>query len=256
MSYLHSLILGIIQGATEFLPISSTAHLILSSQLLKIDQTDFLKTFEIVIQLGSILAVVWLYWRKFLNFEVLKRLLVAFIPTGILGLILYKIVKNFFFESNGLITGALIIGGLLIIIFEIVHNKQKESDQEIEKIPYSTCAWLGVFQSFAMIPGVSRSAATIIGGLLMGMKRKTIAEFSFMLAVPTMIAASGYDMYKNRATLNFDNSMALIIGFIGAFIVAILAIKFLMKYIKTHDFKIFGWYRIAIGVLFLFLLVI
>ncbi|PIS07489.1 undecaprenyl-diphosphatase [Candidatus Berkelbacteria bacterium CG10_big_fil_rev_8_21_14_0_10_43_13] len=252
MTILHSIILGIIEGITEFLPISSTAHLVLVSHLLQISQSEFVKTFEISIQFGAILAVLYLYWQKiFHNFEVLKRIIVAFIPTGILGLIFYKVVKNFLLEDISVIIWAMILGGVFLILFERWHQEKAEATAQLENITYKQCLVLGVFQSFAMVPGVSRSAATIIGGLFLGLKRKTIVEFSFLLALPTMLAAAGYDLIKTSATFTSNDFFALGIGFAVSFVVAVLAIKFLLDYVRKHDFTAFGIYRIVAGIVLL-----
>lgn len=250
MSYFHALILGIIEGVTEFLPISSTGHMILAGSALKIPTTDFLKSFEIIIQLGAILSVVVLYWKKFWEREVLARLIVAFIPTGILGLIFYKIIKKFLLANEPVVLWSLFLGGIFLIVFELVHKEKPEATEEIKNISYKHAALLGVFQSIAMIPGVSRSAATIVGGLSMGLKRKTIVEFSFLLAVPTMLAASVLDLYKNASSFSVDQIGVLALGFVVAFLVAIGVIKWLLKYIRNHSFIGFGVYRIIIALLF------
>ena len=254
MTYLTSIVLGIVQGFTEFLPISSTAHLLLVSALLSIAQTDFQKMFEVVIQLGSILAVVVLYWRKLLDPELIKRLMVAFIPTGIIGLIFHSAIKNLY-DQNKTIILTLFLGGLIIIIFELWH-KEKESDiGELNKISYKQSIALGLFQSLAIVPGVSRSAATIIGGLALGIKRRTIVEFSFLLAVPTMLAASGFDLLKGYSNLAVGNNFGLlVVGFIVSFIVALLGIKFLLGFIRHYGFIPFGVYRILVAIVFWFAL--
>ncbi|HBB02838.1 MAG: undecaprenyl-diphosphatase, undecaprenyl-diphosphatase [Candidatus Peregrinibacteria bacterium GW2011_GWF2_38_29] len=253
MQYIDAIIFGIIEGLTEFLPISSTGHLMLTAQVLG-GQTEFLKTFEIVIQLGAILSVVVLYWRSFLvDFAVLKRVIVAFIPTGILGLIFYKIVKTYLMSSMTTVLWALAIGGAVIIAFELI-NKGDGGTSEIAKISYKKAALIGVFQSIAMIPGVSRSAATIIGGLSLGLSRKAIVEFSFLLAVPTMLAASSMDLYKNATAFSTSQIGFLAIGFTVSFLVAILAIKFFLKFIQKHSFTWFGVYRIIIAAIGFWLL--
>jgi len=254
MTIFHSIVLGIVEGITEFLPISSTAHLVLVSHLLQISQTDFVKTFEISIQFGAILAVLYLYWQKiFKNLEVLKRIIVAFIPTGILGLIFYKIIKNVLISDVSLIIWTLILGGIFLILFEHWHQEKPEATAELEKITYKQCLVLGIFQSFAMVPGVSRSAATIIGGLFLGLKRTAIVEFSFLLALPTMAAATGIDLIKTSATFTSTDLLTLGIGFIISFFVALLAIKFLLDYVRKHDFTAFGIYRIFVGAVMFFI---
>ncbi|MFA6171365.1 MAG: undecaprenyl-diphosphatase UppP [Patescibacteria group bacterium] len=252
MSTLHALIFGLVEGITEFLPISSTGHLMLTSIVLGLTQTDFLKTFEISIQLGAILSVVVLYWRRLLtNWEVMKRIAMAFIPTGIIGFFVYKTVKNLL-SNISIVPWTLLIGGILLIIFELWHKKRPEvSEQKLEDISYAKYFLVGVIQSVSMIPGVSRSAATIIGGLGLGFSRKNIVEFSFLLAVPTVLAATGYDLLKNASAFSASQFNSLAIGFVASFITALLAIKFLMSYIQKHSFIAFGIYRIAIAILFL-----
>lgn len=248
MNFFDATIYGIIEGITEFLPISSTGHLMLTAKVLG-GQTEFLKSFEIIIQLGAILSVVALYWRKFLiDFETLKRVIVAFVPTGILGLIFYKIVKTYLLGSNTVVLWSLFIGGAILIIFELFHKEKEIHVGETSQISYKKSLLIGLFQSIAMIPGVSRSAATIIGGLSLGISRKTIVEFSFLLAVPTMLAASGLDLIKNASSFSSDQIGFLVIGFSTSFLVAILAIKFFIKFIQKHTFIPFGIYRIAVAI--------
>lgn len=255
MNLLHVLILSIVEGLTEFLPISSTGHLILASKLLNIEPTNFAKTFEIVIQLGAILAVVVLYFKKFFDIKIIKKLIVAFIPTGIVGVFLYPFIKNYLLGSSLVTLNALFWGGVALIIIEIIIKKVKSEGQEIkeinlEKIGYRQAFLIGCFQCLSMIPGMSRAAATIIGGLSVKLDRSTATEFSFLLAVPTMIAASGYDLYKSLEFISQTDSFTLIAGTILAFIFAMIAIKFLIGYVKKHDFKIFGIYRIVLAILF------
>jgi undecaprenyl-diphosphatase len=252
MDYWQSIILGIVEGITEFLPISSTAHLILAGKVLNINQTEFVKSFEIAIQLGAILAVVWVYWKKInLNKGILTRIIIAFLPTATFGFILYKIVKSYLMENLFIIAWTLLLGGIFIIIFEYLHKEKPEAVEDIENISYKQCFLIGTFQTIAMIPGVSRSAATIIGGLFLNIRRKTIVEFSFLLAVPTMMAATGYDLLKTGINFSLNEIGLLSIGFISSFIVSIIAIKFLLHYIQQNDFKWFGVYRIIIGLIYL-----
>lgn len=252
MTYWQSLILGVVEGFTEFLPISSTAHLILTGKILSIPQSEFVKSFEITIQFGAILAIVWLYWKKLLiDTKVLKKITVAFLPTAILGFLLYEIFKGFLMENLYVVVLTLLLGGIFLIIFEYWHKEKTDASDEIEKISYRNCLLIGLCQSVAIIPGVSRAATTILGGLYLGIRRKTIVEFSFLLAVPTMLAATGFDLLKSG--FNFSNGQldVLLIGFVTSFLVAILAVKFLLRYIQQNDFKSFGIYRISIGLIFL-----
>ena len=266
MDFFHAIILGIIEGITEFLPISSTGHLILSSRILNLVQTDFVKTFEISIQLGAILSVVVLYWKKLLvNWKIFKRIVIAFIPTGILGLLFYKIVKTYLMESAWVILISLFVGGVVLIVFEYFYEKKKKIVSQVqddsvavssnmENISYQNSFLIGVFQSIAIIPGVSRSAATIIGGLSLGLSRQTIVEFSFLLAVPTMMAATGLDLIKNVSAFSTNQLGVLTVGFVVSFLVALLSIKWLLKFIKNHSFISFGIYRIIISLMFLFII--
>lgn len=256
MTIFQSLIMGIVEGLTEFLPISSTAHLIITGELLKIPNSDFLKSFMISIQVGAILSVVILYWKRvWQNLNIIWKIAAAFIPTSIIGLIFYKVVKNYLMESLLVIAITLIIGGIIIFIFENWYAKknikEEASDLDLDQISYKQAAILGAVQAIAMIPGVSRSGATIVGGLAQGIKRQTIVEFSFLLAIPTMLGATALDIYKNPNIISSDNLVVWLIGFIVSFITAIIAVKFLIKYIQKNDFKIFAWYRIALGIIIL-----
>ena len=255
MDFITALILGIVQGISEFLPISSTGHLILASHLMGLQHTEFLKSFEIAIQAGTILSVVALYWRSLLvDFEVIKRLAVAFLPTGLLGLTLYRLIKGYLLGSETVVLCSLLIGGILIIAFERWYREGENATGEIRAMSYKNALIVGLFQSVAMIPGVSRSAATILGGLLLGLKRKTIVEFTFLLAVPTMLAATGYDLIKSGSQFSLDQVQYLLIGFVTAFVVALLSIKFLLRFIKTHTFIPFGIYRIVLVIVWVLLL--
>lgn len=251
MNFLFTIILGVVEGITEFLPISSTGHLVLTSKLLGLAQTDFLKSFEIAIQLGAILSVVVIYFKTLvLNKDVIKKVAAAFIPTGILGFILYKFVKTYLLESNKVILWSLLVGGILIIIFELLHKEKETAHEDIKDISYPKAALIGVAQSLAMIPGVSRSAATILGGLLLDIKRKTIVEFSFLLAVPTMLAATVYDLYKSSGSFAAGDFQYLALGFVVSFFVAWASVKFLLRFVKNHSFIAFGVYRILAAMVF------
>ena len=248
MSLLHALILGIVEGITEFLPISSTAHLILASHALRIADSEFVKSFEIIIQLGAILSVVVLYWTKFWNWDVLKKLVVAVIPTGVIGLTVYKALKAVLLGNVMVVLLALLVGGIALIVFERFNNVE-QAEVDFSEITYKRAFLIGLFQAIAIIPGVSRSAATIVGGSFLGISKRTIVEFSFMLAVPTMLAASGLELMKNRHALAGHFS-PLAIGFVVSFITAILAIKSFLGFIKTRDFSAFGWYRVVLAVVY------
>jgi undecaprenyl-diphosphatase len=248
MSLLHAIILGLVEGITEFLPISSTAHLILASHLLRLAESEFVKSFEIIIQLGAILSVVVLYWSKFWNWEVLKKLVVAVIPTGVIGLTVYKAIKGYLLGNVNVVLAALLIGGIVLILFERWRLKDT-NEVDFSEITYRKAFLIGLFQAIAVIPGVSRSAATIVGGSLIGVSKRTIVEFSFMLAVPTMLAATGLELVKSRAALA-GNYGVLAVGFVVSFVTAIIAIKSFLGYIKKHDFSVFGWYRVVLAAVY------
>lgn len=283
MDFLHAIILGIVEGITEFLPVSSTGHLILASNLLKIQQSEFVKTFEITIQSGAILSVVFLYARTILkDIEVIKRVLVAFIPTVIIGFTLYKFIKQYLIGNSGVVLISLFIGGVVLILVELLlRSKGGDLDLRIahmfdrsksnlrrefgsvskDKAPtnhlsYEKAFVIGLFQSISMIPGVSRAAATIIGGLLVGLPRKTAVEFSFLLAVPTMIAATALDIRETSFIFDSNQWAALTIGFITSFIVALISIKWLLKYIQTNTFIPFGIYRILLATIYFLLILL
>lgn len=244
------------EGVSEFLPISSTGHLILAAAVLKIQQTEFVKSFEIAIQLGAILSVCVLYWKSFLrNFAVFKRVAAAFAPTAVIGAVLYKFIKTFLMAGSAVVLWALFTGGILLIVFELLYKERPDAHEDLAKIPYKTAVIIGLFQSIAVIPGVSRAAATIIGGLALGLKRKAIVEFSFLLAVPTMLAAAGLDLLKSWRGFSAEQAGVLGVGFVVSFIVALLSIKGLLFLIKHHSFIGFGIYRIGLALVFwLFLL--
>jgi undecaprenyl-diphosphatase len=252
MNIIHSIILSVVEGLTEFLPVSSTGHLILASDLLKITQTDFVKSFEIIIQLGAILAVVFLYFKKLISgLEIWKKLIVAFLPAGVLGFIFYGIIKRLLIGNTMVVLVSLFLGGLALLALEYFYKNKSPITHHSSTISYRQALLIGVFQTLSMIPGVSRAAATIAGGMLVGLKRKTATEFSFLLAIPTMAAATGLDLLKVGFNFTGQETMILIIGFAGAFISAILAVKFLINYVKTHTFNSFAIYRIVLALVFL-----
>ncbi len=253
---LQAIILGLVEGITEFLPISSTGHLILAASALRIPSTDLVKSFEIFIQAGAILAVFLLYWKQvLLNRKVFMRVLVAFLPTAIIGLTVYKYVKQYLLGNTHVVLWSLAIGGAVLIVFELLHKEKPSAPQEIEGITYPQALLIGVFQAIAIIPGVSRSAATIVGGLMLGISRRTIVEFSFMLAIPTMAAATGLDLLKSGFSFTGQEKGMLAIGFITAFVSAYFAVAFLLRYIRSHTFISFGIYRLVIAAAFLLYLI-
>jgi undecaprenyl-diphosphatase len=256
MTLLHALIIGIIEGVTEFLPVSSTGHIVLTSHLLRIPQTEFLKSFEVAIQLGAILSVVVLYGKRLIvSKTALARVMTAFIPTAIIGFVMHDIVKEILLESVSTVLWALLIGGIAIVVFETMHEETSDATGTIEEISTKQALLIGLFQSLALVPGVSRAAATIIGGLLLGTKRQTIVEFSFLLAIPTMAAATGYDLLKTSASFSQQEFLLLAVGFISACMTALLVIRWLMQFIAKHSFAPFGYYRIAAGCIGLLILI-
>jgi undecaprenyl-diphosphatase len=252
MSILSGFILGIVEGITEFLPISSTGHLILASSLLGLAQSDFQKSFEIIIQLGAIASVLVLYWKSFLSIEILKRVAVAFVPTGVIGLALYKVAKEYLLGNELVVLWAMLLGGVVLIAFEYFHKEKADAVSDLRDMSYLQAALVGLCQAVAIVPGVSRSAASIVGGLGLGMRRVAIVEFSFMLAVPTMLAATGLDLVKNASSFSLSEAGVLAVGFITSFVVALFSIKFLLKFVRTRTFVPFGIYRIIVALLFFF----
>ena len=253
MNIIDAVILAIVEGVTEFLPISSTGHMIIVSHLMRMPQTEFLKTFEIAIQLGAIGAVFSLYWRVFLlDWETGRKVLAAFIPTAVIGFILYKIIKKFLIGNLTVVAAALLLGGIFLVVFELFYKGKQAKTEGIERVTYPQAVIIGICQALAVIPGVSRSAATIAGGLMLGVSRSTIVEFSFLLAVPTMLAATILDVLKSSAAMTFADAGVLAVGFGAAFIIAFASVKFLLHYVKRNDFIVFGIYRIMVGFLLLF----
>jgi undecaprenyl-diphosphatase len=249
MNYLQALILALIEGVTEYLPISSTGHMIIASSVMGIASDDFTKLFTIVIQLGAILSVLVLYYKRFLqSFDFYLKLLVAFLPAVVLGLLLNDVIDALL-ESPVTVAISLVIGGIILLKVD-VWFKDSEVAPNNDKISYLTALKIGFFQTIAMIPGVSRSGATIVGGMSQKINRKTAAEFSFFLAVPTMFGATAkklFDYYQDGFVLSSQQINFLIIGNIVAFIVAMFAIKTFIDYLSKNGFKIFGYYRILIG---------
>jgi len=249
MTILDAFILGIVEGITEFLPISSTGHLILASKLLGIPPSDFLASFEIAIQLGAILAVVAAYFKlAFRDFEIIKKVLVAFLPTAVIGFVLYQFIKDVLLGNERVVLWALFVGGIILIFFEFFMRGKESNTKEMKNMTYAQSFFIGIFQSLAVIPGVSRSAATIVGGLMQGIDRKVIVEFSFLLAVPTLASATFLDVLKSYEVFKIEEIHLLGVGFITAGIVAYLSINWLLSFIKTHTFIVFGVYRIVIAV--------
>ena len=261
LALLKALFLGLIEGLTEFLPISSTGHLILFGHLIDF-QSDSGRAFEVVIQLGAILAVCWLYRQKiielvkgFFSGDVHARrfainVFVAFLPAVVIGVLAVDFIKQVLF-SPLVVAFALIIGGL--IIFAVEAREYKPKTIEATDISLKQAILVGFAQCVAMIPGTSRSGATIIGGMLSGLSRKAATEFSFFLAMPTMLGAATYDLFRNANVLTSNNLVSISVGFIAAFIAALLVVKALVKFVEKHTLRVFAWYRVLLGI-FLFIL--
>ena len=265
MTIFETIVRAIVEGLTEFLPVSSTGHMIITQNLLGVESTEFVKAFTFIIQFGAILSVVVLYWKKFFQlnrtpapegasalkkflhkYDFYWKLFVAFIPAAVLGL-LFSDMIDAMLESVTVVAITLILGGIFMLFCDKIFNKGSEQTQLTEKRAF----WIGMFQCISMIPGVSRSMATIVGGMAQKLTRKAAAEFSFFLAVPTMFAATLYKVYKIFKTggteMIMDNMTTLVVGNVVAFIVAMLAIKFFISFVTKYGFKAFGWYRIIVG---------
>lgn len=251
MTIVEAVVLAVVEGITEYLPISSTGHMIIVSSLMGIASDDFVKMFTVAIQFGAILSVIVLYWKKFLqSFDFYLKLLVAFIPAALFGK-LFDDQIDALLENVIAVAIALLAGGVVLLFIDRWLNDERDSNDELT---YGKVLRIGFFQVIAMIPGISRSAATIIGGLTQKLSRKAAAEFSFFLAVPTMFAATVYKMYKfidQGNNIGNEQITLLVIGNIVAFIVAMLAIKGFIAYLTKHGFRIFGWYRIALALIIL-----
>ena len=251
MNYLQAVILSVVEGISEFLPVSSTGHLILTGFILRIPQTEFVKSFEIFIQLGAVFSIVFLYKDTiFKKFTVWKKVLAAFIPTAVVGLILYKMIKYYLLGNSFVTVAALFIGGIIFIIIEKIYQKKKAEIVSIETLSYPKAILVGLIQSLSVIPGVSRSGATIFGSMMLGVSREAAVEMSFWLAIPTMLAATGLDLVKSGFQLSLNEYSLLIVGFIGSFITAFFTAKFLLNFIKKNNFIPFGIYRIVLAILF------
>lgn len=254
MSIIESIVLAIIEGVTEFLPVSSTGHMIIGSSVMGIASDPFTKLFTVAIQFGAILSVIVLYWKRFFqSLEFYFKLFVAFLPAAVIGLLLGDYI-NMLLERVDVVGYMLIIGGVFFLFVDKIFaaNESKPT----ESVTYPVALKIGFFQALAMVPGVSRSAATIIGGLTGGLNKRAAAEFSFFLAVPTMFAASGYQLFKYHlggGSFGGDEILLLIIGNIVAFVVAMLAIKSFISFLTRHGFKVFGYYRIVLGLVILIL---
>ncbi len=258
MNIIHTIILAAIEGITEFLPVSSTGHLILVSKILQIPGSDFVKSFEIFIQLGAIMAVVSLYMKRLMKEPMLLRpTVIAFIPTGILGVLFYKLIKTYLLGNEIVVVAALIVVGAILIALErywVTHPTGQS--KTILTLDTKALLAIGLFQSLSMVPGVSRSASTIVGGMLSGLKRKDAVEFSFFLAVPTMAAATGLDLLKSAHSFTPPEIGTLMIGFVISWITALFVIRAFTRYVAHATFTNFGIYRILAGLFYLAVMIL
>jgi undecaprenyl-diphosphatase len=261
--YFTAGLLGIVEGLTEFLPVSSTGHLILADTLLGIEGPAS-KLFDIVIQLGAILAVCWVYRRRFteaalglvsnaVSQRFVANILLAFLPAALVGAAGYRLIKDVLF-SPWVVAVSLIVGGILILVIERLRPRPRV--ENVDQMRLRTAFGIGCCQILAMVPGVSRAGATIMGAMVLGVDRAAATQFSFFLAVPTMLGAAVYDLYKNRGILSVENGTIIAIGFVVAFLCALFVVRTLVGFVSRHGFGVFAWYRIAIGVLALALLVL
>ena len=280
MTLLQTIIIAIVEGLTEFLPVSSTGHMLIAENLLGVQNSDFVRAFTVIIQFGAILSVVVLYWNRFFRlnqspapagstclqslkhkFNFYWLLLVAFIPTAVIGFLIKKPVVDRLLNPEvaiWVVPVTLILGGIFMLFCDAIFNKGRDENEITEKRAF----WIGVIQSVSMIPGVSRSMATIVGGMSQKLTRKRAAEFSFFLAVPTMAAATGLDLLQlfigdqsvGGSWATSENLMLLLVGSVVAFLVALLAMKWFVSFLTKYGFKLFGWYRIIIGTIILALL--
>lgn len=250
MSIWQAIILAIVEGITEFLPVSSTGHMIIASSFMGISHLEFTKMFTVNIQFGAILSVLVLYWKRFFqSTDFYFKLFVAFLPAAVIGFLLNDFIDAML-ENVVVVAISLLVGGIILVFIDKIAN----ADTRDREISYFDALKIGFFQCIAMIPGVSRSASTIIGGMLQGLSRKQAAEFSFFLAVPTMAAAGGYKLLKTYDTIQAEDIKVLLIGNLVAFVVAMLAIKFFISFLTKYGFKVFGYYRIILGLILLGLL--
>ena len=251
MDIFQAIIIGIIEGFTEFLPISSTGHMIVASEFLGVSQDSLTKAYEVIIQFAAILAVMLIYKEKitFRKIDLWQKLIVAFLPLAVVGFIFKDQIKMLF--TIEVVALMFIIGGILFLLLEYFYEEKEWNISDVEQISYMQALWVGIAQIFSLIPGTSRAGATIVGGLLVGMDRKTSAEFSFLLAIPVMAAVTGYDLLKHYQDFADANWDAFLAGFIAAFIVAYLTIKLFLVFIQRFTFVAFGIYRIVFGVILL-----
>jgi len=256
MSLIHAVILGVVEGLTEFLPISSTAHLILTSRFLSLPQTDFQKLFEIFIQAGAILAVIFIYMKFVLdNKKIIPKIIVSFVPTAIVGFLFYKVIKNIFFDSSLLMIIAFFTLGVAFLVVEyLVKINRLKLIQSIKRLDYKSAIFIGLAQSLAVVPGVSRAGIVLVAMMILGFKRDEAARYSFLLAVPTILAASGFDLYKSKdlSVFSSNNLVLLATGFLVSFASAYVVVNWFIKYLQKNTLNIFAVYRIILASVLLF----
>ncbi len=247
MDILHAVVLGIVEGATEFLPISSTGHLIIASQWLAINPTETNKAFQVIIQLGAILATIVNYRDKFSlqHIELWKKVILAFLPIAGIGFLLHNQIKALF--SVPVVAVMFILGGIIFLLVERFYKKESAHVDTVEAITYKQAFWIGIAQLFAVIPGTSRAGSSIIGALLVGVSRKASAEFSFLLALPVLGAAGGFDLLRHYQDFSQEDTLALLVGFVVAFVVAFFTMKLFISFLQRFTFVGFGIYRILFG---------
>ena len=248
------ILLGLLEGATEFLPVSSTGHLLLAEHFLNVRSTG--RTFEVLLQLGAILAIVTVYFAKLMRILVdlprdfrtqrfVAAVLIAFLPAAVIGAVLHKFIKEILFNSPTTVCIALVIGGIILLFVDRMKLEPKYHD--VMDLPVKTALFIGFAQCLAMIPGVSRSGSSIVGAMLLGTDKRTAAEFSFFLAMPTMTGAFAYDLYKNYAILERPDIMNIALGFTVAFVAGVIVVRYLLQYVSRHGFALFAWWRILVG---------
>lgn len=253
-SIVSALVLGLIEGLTEFIPVSSTAHVLLAGHFLGFESPG--NTFAVLIQLGAILAILLVYFRRLLDIALhlptsakarhfVLAVLVAFLPAAVIGALAHDVIKTVLFETPALMCVVLILGGIVLLLVDRMSFQPKYTD--VMDYPLSLAFKIGLFQCLAMVPGTSRSGATIVGSLLLGTDKRSAAEFSFFLAMPTMLGAFTLDLYKNRDAISFDDGAVIAIGFIAAFVTALLVVRSLLDFVSSRGYALFAWWRIAVG---------
>lgn len=258
MNILHSLVMGVVEGLTEFLPISSTFHLIMTARILSLPSTDFLKLFEVVIQSGAVGALLFLYAKTLLsNKKLLQSVIYSFIPTAVIGLVLYKIIKTVFFEADWLMLSAFVIMGLVFLFLEgYLRQSGQQLTKTCESITPSHALLIGTAQSLSVVPGVSRAGSVIVAMMMLGYKRDESARYTFLLSLPTIFAASALDLFQGRDLLmsQSNNWGILAVGFLTSGIVAYLVMRWFIRYLQSHTLEIFGWYRLIMAGILLLLM--